>query len=152
MGKKRVIKKSEEEIIQESDGLDAVKKSKTKGKKARKKGVEQGKIYIYASYNNTTMTLTDKEGKVLGWSSAGSLGFKGTKKATPYAASEVANVISDKAEKMGMKEVEILVKGVGTGRSSALRAFAAKNMIINLIKDITPIPHNGCRPKKPRRV
>ncbi len=149
MGKKRVIEKSEEEIIQEKDKIDASKKKKVKTKK---KGLDYGCIYISASYNNTMMTLTDKQGKVLSWATAGNLGFKGTKKATPYAASEVANTLCEKAEKMGMKEVDIFVKGVGSGRSSALRALAARNVIINRIKDITSIPHNGCRPKKPRRT
>ncbi len=147
MGKKRVIKKTEEEIIEEREKLEAAKK---KGK-VKKRGVEKGRIYISASYNNTMMNLTDKEGKVLLWASAGNLGFKGTKKATPYAASEVTNVIAEKAEKMGMKEVDVFVKGIGSGRSSALRALAGKNIIINSIKDVTPIPHNGCRPKGPRR-
>jgi small subunit ribosomal protein S11 len=149
MGKKRVIEKSEEDVLAEKDELDAVKKKKSKTKK---KGVDYAYIYISASYNNTMMTLTDKQGKVLSWASAGQLGFKGTKKATPYAASEVANNLCEKAEKMGVKEIDIFVKGVGTGRSSALRALSSKDIIINLIKDVTPIPHNGCRPKKPRRV
>ncbi len=149
MGKKRVIAKTEEEILEEEGKLDKKKKSK---KKEKRKNVQHGRMYISASYNNTTMTLTDKEGKVLSWTTAGNLGFKGTKKATPYAASEVANTLSEKAQKIGVKEVDIFVKGVGTGRSSALRALAGKDIIINSIKDITPIPHNGCRPKKPRRV
>ncbi len=148
MGKKRIIKKTEEEILQEKDELETAKKKKGK---AGKKGVTYGRIHISTSYNNTLMTLADTRGEVLTWVSAGSLGFKGTKKATPYAASEVANVLSEKAEKMGVREVDVFVKGVGTGRSSALRALAGKDMIINRIKDITPIPHNGCRPKKPRR-
>lgn len=150
MGKKRVIEKTEEEILEERNRIGEAKKEKGKARKRR--GVEVGRIYIAASYNNTMINLTDKEGKVLGWASAGALGFKGTKKATPFAASEVANVIADKAEKMGMKEVDIYVKGVGTGRSSALRALAARNIVINLIKDLTPIPHNGCRPRRGRRV
>ncbi len=149
MGKKRVIEKSEEEIIKEKDEIEASKKKKAKTKR---KGVDYGHIYISASYNNTMMTLTDKQGKVLSWTTAGNLGFKGTKKATPYAASEVANVLCEKAEKIGVKEADVFVKGVGSGRSSALRALAAKNIIINRIKDVTPIPHNGCRPKRPRRT
>ncbi len=144
MGKKRVIKKGEGEGVK--------KKVAKKSPVSKSKSVKKGRIYISASYNNTTMTLTDAEGKVLGWATAGNLGFKGTKKATPYAASEIANSISEKAERLGMKEVDILVKGVGTGRSSALRAFAAKEIIINSIKDVTPIPHNGCRPPGPRRT
>ncbi len=149
MGKKRVIEKTEEELLEERSNLEAAKKKKGK---AKKRGVEKGRIYISASYNNTMMNLTDKDGKVLAWATAGNLGFKGTKKATPYAASEVANVLSEKAEKMGVKEIDIFVKGVGSGRSSALRALSTKNIIINSIKDVTPIPHNGCRPKRPRRV
>ncbi len=149
MGKKRVIEKTEEEILEEEGSLDKKKKSK---KREKRKNVQHARMYISASYNNTTMTLTDKEGKVLSWTTAGNLGFKGTKKATPYAASEVANTLSERAQKIGVKEVDIFVKGVGTGRSSALRALAGKEIIINSIKDITPIPHNGCRPKKPRRV
>ncbi len=149
MGKKRIIEKSEEETLAEKDELDAVRKKKGK---IKKRVAEYAYVHISASYNNTMMTLTDKQGKVLGWSSAGNLGFKGTKKATPYAASEVANAICEKAEKIGVKEMDVFVKGVGTGRSSALRALSSKDIIINLIKDITPIPHNGCRPKKPRRV
>jgi len=149
MGKKRVIEKTEEELLEERSSLEAAKKKKGK---AKKRGVEKGRIYISASYNNTMMNLTDKDGKVLAWATAGNLGFKGTKKATPYAASEVANVLSEKAEKMGVKEIDIFVKGVGSGRSSALRALSTKNIIINSIKDVTPIPHNGCRPKRPRRV
>ncbi len=149
MVKKRVIEKTEEEILEEEGSLDKKKKSK---KREKRKNVQHARMYISASYNNTTMTLTDKEGKVLSWTTAGNLGFKGTKKATPYAASEVANTLSERAQKIGVKEVDIFVKGVGTGRSSALRALAGKEIIINSIKDITPIPHNGCRPKKPRRV
>ncbi len=148
MGKKRVIKKSEEEVVEEKEKADASKKKKTK---AKRKGVDYGHIYISASYNNTMMTLTDQQGKVLAWATAGNLGFKGTKKATPYAASEVTNSLCEKAEKMGVKEIDVFVKGVGSGRSSALRALATKNITINLIKDVTPIPHNGCRPKRPRR-
>jgi len=149
MGKKRIIEKSEEELLEEKNKLEEAKKKKGKEKK---RGVKEGRIYISATYNNTMITLTDKAGKVLSWTTAGSLGFKGTKKATPYAASEVANVVAEKAEKMGLKEVDIFVKGVGSGRSSALRALAGKNMTINSIKDVTPIPHNGCRPRGPRRV
>lgn len=151
MGKKRVIEKTEEEMLSE---LEGEKKEKSSGKKKalNKRALQKGRIYIFASYNNTKITLTDEEGKVLSWATSGNLGFKGTKKATPFAASEVANRINEKAEKMGMKEVDIFVKGVGTGRSSALRAFASKSITINSIKDITPIPHNGCRPPSPRRT
>ncbi len=148
MGKKRVIVKTG------SDSEKATKKAgaqKKKGK-AKRRTVTEGRIYISATYNNTSVSLTDKNGELLAWSSAGSLGFKGTKKATPYAASEATNAIVEKIEKMGIKEIDVFVKGVGSGRSSSLRVLAGTDIIINHIKDITPIPHNGCRPKKPRRV
>lgn len=148
MGKKRVIKKTGTEVSEKSKKATT---SKKKGK-AKRKSVSEGRIYISATYNNTAINLTDKNGEVLGWSSAGSLGFKGTKKATPYAASEATNSIVEKMEKLDMKEVDVFVKGVGSGRSSALRVLAGTNVVINSIKDVTPIPHNGCRPRKPRRV
>ncbi len=148
MGKKRVIKKTGTEVSEKAKKAGS---SKKKGK-VKRKSVSEGRIYISATYNNTVINLTDKNGEVLGWSSAGSLGFKGTKKATPYAASEATNAIIEKVEKMDMKEVDVFVKGVGSGRSSALRVLAGTNIVINSIKDITPIPHNGCRPRKPRRV
>ncbi len=148
MGKKRVIKKTGTEVSDKSKKVDT---SKKKGK-AKRKSVTEGRIYVSATYNNTAINLTDKNGEVLGWATAGSLGFKGTKKATPYAAAEATNSIVEKIEKMGIKEVDIFVKGVGSGRSSALRVLSGTNIVINSIKDITPIPHNGCRPRKPRRV
>ncbi len=144
MGKKRVIKKASADSSSKKGGVKKVQ--------SKRKSISQGKIYISATYNNTMMNLTDNDGAVLAWASAGNLGFKGTKKATPYAASEVTNVICEKAEKLGVKEVSIVVKGVGSGRTSALRALAGKTIIINSIKDVTPIPHNGCRPRRPRRV
>lgn len=151
MGKKRVIKQTEEEILEEAE-QDVKSTSKKKKVKAGKRGVEKVRICISASYNNTMLTVTGNNGKVLFWTSAGSLGFKGTKKSTPYAASESMNVAAEKMEKMGVKEASVFVKGVGSGRTSALRALATKNIIITSIKDITPIPHNGCRPPKARRL
>ncbi len=148
MGKKRVIKKTGTEASEKAKKASTAKKKA----KAKRKAVTEGRVYISATYNNTVVNLTDKNGEVLGWSSAGSLGFKGTKKATPYAASEATNSIVEKMEKMGIKEIDVFVKGVGSGRSSALRVLAGTNFVINSIKDVTPIPHNGCRPRKPRRV
>ncbi len=151
MGKKRVAQKTEEELLAEKDERE--KAIKEKEKTAVKKGrVKQGRIYISASYNNTVITLTDESGNTLAWVSAGSLGFKGTKKATPYAASRIATVVGSKAEKIGVQEVDIYVKGVGSGRNSALKSLSARTMKIKSISDVTPIPHNGCRPPKPRRV
>lgn len=120
---------------------------------ARKKTINFGKIYISASFNNTLITITDEEGGVISWGSAGASGFKGTRKSTPYAATTaVEKVINEAKEKFDLKEVEIYVKGPGPGRDAALRAIKAARIKISLIADITPIPHNGVRQKKKRRV
>ena len=129
----------------------SAKKEKVVKKKV-KKNIVVGIAHVQATFNNTKLLLTDIEGGALAWSSSGSLGFKGAKKGTPFAASKVAGALLDKAEALGIKELEIVVKGVGAGRESAIRTFAGKGMDIRLIRDITPIPHNGPRPKKPRRV
>ncbi|OHA71037.1 MAG: 30S ribosomal protein S11 [Candidatus Wildermuthbacteria bacterium RIFCSPLOWO2_12_FULL_40_9] len=113
---------------------------------------KEGRIYIFSSYNNTILTLTDLDGKVLSWASAGRLGFKGAKKATPFAASKVAETITQASKKIGIDKVDILVKGIGSGRESAVRSLVTRGLNIMSIKDITPIPHNGCRPPKVRRV
>lgn len=136
------------------------KKAGTKGSKvskkrgaAKKKGpISHGKAFIQATYNNTIVTLTDLNGNVLGWSSAGSSGFTGPKKSTPYAASIVVKNALDKIADYEMKEVNVFVTGVGQGRESAVRAFNANNVQVLTIQDVTPIPHNGCRAPRPRRV
>ncbi len=149
MGKKRIIEKTEEELAAEKDKLQQeVKKSS----KAKSRGIGEGRVYISCSYNNTITTLTDAQGDVLGWATAGNIGFRGSKKATPFAASKVAEVLTQKAQKAGIERIRIFVKGVGGGRDSAIRALAARGFDIISIKDVTPIPHNGCRPRKPRRV
>lgn len=112
----------------------------------------EGKIFIQSTYNNTIMTVTDKSGNVIAWMSAGSLGFSGPKKATPFAASKVAEAIVQKIEKTGPSTVEICVRGVGSGRDSAVRSFASRGLNITAIKDVTPIPHNGPKPPKTRRI
>jgi|SRR3989344_6121336 len=145
MGKKRIITKT----ASEAEGIS--KKSSSRSGKSRQR-TSEGILHIQATFNNTKLLLTDIEGGALAWSSSGSLGFKGAKKGTPFAASKVAGALLDKAEALGIKELEIVVKGVGAGRESAIRTFAGKGMDIRLIRDITPIPHNGPRPKKPRRV
>jgi len=129
-------------------------KTKTRVKKKEKKIIGSGRVYIQASFNNTIVSVTDLKGNVLSWSSSGSLsGFRGAKKATPFAAQLVTEDACKKAvETYGLKDVEIYVKGPGIGRESAIRAVSNLGLYINLIKDITPIPHNGCRPKKRRRV
>ncbi len=137
--------------------LETAKKSSkaTKGKRKGvkvKKQVEHGKAYVQASYNNTIVTLTDLNGNVIAWASAGSSGFKGPKKATPYAASIVVRNALDKAAAYGLREVSMFVTGVGQGREGAIRAFHSQGLEVVSIKDTTSIPHNGCRPPRPRRV
>jgi len=114
--------------------------------------VPKGRVYIYSSYNNTIVTITDPNGNVLVSTSAGKVGFSGPKKATPYAAGVIVKDALSKAQKFGLKEIQIFVKGIGTGRDAAIRALAESGLNILSIKDITPIPHDGCRPVKPRRV
>ncbi len=121
-------------------------------KKKKKKFIPHGQAHIQATYNNTIITITDPMGNVISWSSAGRCGFKGPKKATPYAASIIVKDAVDKAKTMGLKSVDVFVKGVGSGREGAIRALNANNINVMSIKDITPIPHNGCRPPKVRRV
>ncbi|PIS17344.1 MAG: 30S ribosomal protein S11 [Candidatus Nealsonbacteria bacterium CG09_land_8_20_14_0_10_42_14] len=152
MGKKRIIKKTEEELLKEREEVDAAVKKEVKTETAVRKGIKEGKIYISSSYNNTVITLTDLKGNALGWASAGQIGFKGTKKATPFAASKVAEAISQTVKKLGIEKVAVLVKGIGSGRESAIRSLAARGFDIVSITDLTPVPHNGCRPPKVRRV
>ena len=122
-------------------------------KKKEKKIVEQGRVYIKATFNNTIVTITDTKGNVLGWSSTGAHGFKGSRKSTPFAARVAADDALKKALDSGMKSVDVYVKGPGSGRESALRAISAlEDMRITSINDITPVPHNGCRPPKQRRI
>jgi len=147
----------EEQIITNTEETSEVlKKIESKPKKGRKKKivkeVYEGLAFIQATYNNTIVTLTDNNGNVLGWSSAGHVGFKGPKKATPYAASKIVKNVIDKTKDFGLKSVSVFVKGVGAGRDSAIRALNANGLIINSIKDTTPIPHNGCKRPRPRRI
>ena len=152
MGKKRIAEKTEAELLKESNAekknLEQKKTQVQKGKKRYTKG----RAYIQASYNNTMITMTDDKGNVITWMSAGSIGFSGPKKATPFAASKVAEAIAEKVRKSGPIDIKVFVKGVGSGRDQAVRALASRGFNITELKDITPIPHNGPRPKKPRRV
>lgn len=125
---------------------------KVKSKKKVKKSIKKGQAHIQATYNNTIVTITDPQGAVLAWSSAGINGFKGPKKATPYAAGIIVRNVAEKVKDFGLAEVEVFVKGVGAGREAAIRALHANGITVSSIKDVTPIPHNGCRPKKTRRV
>ncbi len=149
-----------EDVKKVADTTDAVAPAKVKASKPKpKKGgkkvkaqVPQGKAFIQASFNNTIFSLTDMNGAVLSWSSAGVVGFKGPKKATPYAASVIVRDAVEKAKDFGVKDVHVFVSGVGQGREGALRALNANNLNVLSIKDVTPMPHNGCRPPRPRRV
>jgi len=158
MGKKRVIKKTEQELLKETEKSEAAeKKATTKATQSKKKkdkfsNLNCANIYIQSTYNNTLITLTDLQGNVVAWSSAGSIGFKGPKKATPFAATKVVETLIEKVRNLGVKEAFVFVRGIGSGRESAIRALVNYGLEINGIKDITPVPHNGCRPKKPRRV
>ncbi len=150
MGKKRIIKKTEKELIEEREKVDQKVIKETKASPLGK--IKEGKIYISSSYNNTIITLSDNKGSIITWLSAGSIGFKGTKKSTPFAASKVAEAMALAAKNIGIEKVGIFIKGIGAGRESAIRSLAAKGLDIIFIKDVTPIPHNGCRPPKIRRV
>lgn len=127
-------------------------KPKTKSKKKEKKNIVSGIAHVNSTFNNTLVTITDAQGNVVSWSSSGMMGFKGSRKATPYASQLAAEDAGRKAQEHGMKELEVLVKGPGSGRESALRALQTIGFTVKSIKDITPIPHNGCRPPKRRRV
>jgi small subunit ribosomal protein S11 len=123
-----------------------------KGKKDKKKNVSEGCVYIQATFNNTIVTITDITGNTISWASAGGLGFRGAKKSTPFAAQTTAETAAKKAIEDGLREVRVFVKGPGVGRESAIRSLGALGLRVRSIKDVTPIPHNGCRPQKSRRV
>lgn len=144
MGKKRVVKKI-------GSSMDSALRARTLAKGLKKK-IAEGILYVESTYNNTKLTLTDNSGNVMTWSTSGSLGFKGAKKGTPFAAGKIAEVIGEKASQAGVKEVKVIVKGVGSGREAAIRSFSAFGIEITSIEDQTPVPHNGPKPKKPRRI
>ncbi len=131
----------------------AAKKSKnTRGRKKVRKNIERGQAHIQATFNNTIVTLSDVGGNVIAWSSAGALGFKGSRKSTPFAAQMCSEAAAKAAMEHGLKSVQVFVKGPGSGREAAIRALQAAGLEITMIQDVTPIPHNGCRPPKRRRV
>lgn len=144
MGKKRIIKKS-------GKGMDQGRKDRALSR-AVKKRIERGVLHVEATFNNTKAVLTDEKGNAVVSSSAGALGFAGSRKSTPYAAAKVGELLGDKALAIGLREASVIIRGVGAGRESVLRAFSGKGISIRAIKDATPIPHNGPRPPKPRRV
>ena len=145
-----------DEVIQQAEPSTPKEKKAAKsrsrkgGKKIRQ--VPQGAAHIQATFNNTIVTLTDPQGNVLAWSSAGTVGFKGPKKATPYAASVIVRDVAEKVKLFGLRDVEVFICGVGQGKEGAVRALNASGFTILSIKDVTPVPHNGCRPSRPRRV
>ncbi len=145
MGKKRIIGKEEEtkSVATETPKEPAV---------TSKRRISVGTVNVQATFNNTKILVADEKGNALFWSSSGSLGFQGAKKGTPYAATKVAELLADKAQNIGIRELHVVVRGVGGGREAAIRTFAGKGLAILSIRDATPIPHNGPRPKKPRRV
>ncbi len=128
------------------------KQVRTKSRKKEKKNIASGIVHIQATFNNTVVNITDRMGNTISWSSAGSLDFRGAKKSTPFAAQITAETAARKAMEHGLREVDVHVKGPGSGRESAIRTLQVVGLKINVIKDVTPIPHNGCRPRKKRRV
>lgn len=144
MGKKRIVKKK-------GQGMDSGLKSRSLSRVPKKK-LDTGTLHIHATYNNTKLMLTDQKGGAVIFSSCGALGFGGARKGTPFAAAKVGEVIGEKAAQMGVKSVDVIMKGVGPGRESSLRAFTGKGIAISVIKDKTPVPYNGPRAPKPRRV
>ena len=150
MGKKRLIKETQPKEVKEEKQIDAFVEKELKSKKIKK--VEEANLYIFATYNNTILNLTTLEGNTIYQSSAGKVGFEGTKKGTHYAGSRVAEVVAQVIKTLGISKVNVFIKGVGPGRDAALRMLASKDVNIVSIADITPIPHDGCRPPKVRKV
>ncbi len=142
MGKKRIVKK----------GGEAGTAGAASSTRSSKRKLDSGVLFVDATYNNTKVALGDEKGNIVTWSSSGSLGFAGAKKGTPFAAAKVGELVGERAVNMGVKQVSVIVKGVGAGRESSIRAFATKGILVNGIKDVTPVPHNGPRAPKPRRV
>jgi len=136
--------------ITNQQGSDS--KTSQKSSKSGRKKLDSGLLVIEATFNNTKVALTDKSGNVFAWSSSGHMGFKGAKKGTPFAASKVGELLAEKAEALGVKSIDVKIKGVGSGREPAVRAFMARGIEVNTIRDLTPVPHNGPRAKKARRV
>ncbi len=147
MGKKRIIKEGEEATTT----TDTVVAAPVAGTSS-KKHFDSGVLYVESTYNNTKLVLTDPKGNTLAWSTSGALGFKGAKKGTPFAAAKIGEKIAEKAAIFGIKEVKVIVKGVGSGRESAIRGFISKGINLTTIQDMTPVPHNGPKPPKPRRA
>ncbi|KKW14651.1 MAG: Ribosomal protein S11 [Parcubacteria group bacterium GW2011_GWA2_50_10b] len=149
MGKKKIATVEEKAV---AEGAEPALESAPQGAKSAKRRVDSGVLCVESTYNNTKLVLTDPAGGTLAWSSSGSLGFKGAKKGTPFAAAKVGETLAVKAQTLGVKEVRVVVKGVGSGRESAIRGFISKGINLTSIQDMTPVPHNGPKPPKPRRT
>lgn len=150
MGKKRIVKTEAESAKTTAEDVANVEKKEEV--KVSRRHFDSGILYIESTFNNTKLTLTDNKSNTLAWSSSGSLGFRGAKKGTPFAAAKVGETLSLKAQTLGIKEVKVVVKGVGSGRESAIRGFISKGINLTTIQDKTPVPHNGPKPPKPRRT
>jgi len=144
--------KDEKTEEKKAEGKPEEKAPERARKKKGRKNIAEGVVHIHSTFNNTIVTITDYQGNVISWSSAGSMGFKGSRKGTPFAAQQAADSAAKKAADHGVRSVQVFVRGPGAGRESALRSLQAAGIHISLIKDVTPIPHNGCRPPKRRRV
>ena len=144
--------KVEKKIETKDKKVENKKVSTFKNKKKAKKNITSGIAYVYSTFNNTIISIADESGNVISWSSAGAKGFKGSRKSTPYAAQIAAEDVGNKAKEYGLKNLKVEVSGPGSGRESALRSLQSIGYVITSIKDVTPIPHNGCRPRKRRRV
>lgn len=153
MGKKKIATAPTSETPEKAGvGIPTPEGVGIEKKASSKKRVDSGILCVESTYNNTKLTLTDMKGGTLAWSTSGSLGFKGAKKGTPFAAAKVGELLADKAQTLGIKEVRVVVKGVGSGRESAIRGFISKGINLTTIQDQTPVPHNGPKPPKPRRT
>jgi len=139
-------------LIAENESMEAKVQKEAPALTPLSGQIKEGRVYISSSYNNTVLTLTDAKGNVLAWASAGAIGFKGAKKSTPFAASKVAEGLTQAIKKIGIQKIAVFVKGIGSGRESAIRSLAGRGFEITAITDVTPVPHNGCRPPKARRV
>lgn len=162
MGKKRITKEGEEvtsgkkaapvAAAEGAEKAEGAAPAASAGKASSKKRVDSARLCVESTYNNTKVVLTDMKGATLAWSSSGALGFRGAKKGTPFAAAKVGETLAVKAQALGVKEISVLIKGVGSGREAAVRGFISKGINLLTVTDATPMPHNGPKPKKPRRV
>lgn len=149
MGKKKI---ATTEDVENKDTPAVAEVAPAASKSSKRRVVDSGVLCVESTYNNTKLVLTDPKGGTLAWSSSGSLGFRGAKKGTPFAAAKVGETLAQKAQELGVKEVRVVVKGVGSGRESAIRGFISKGINLTTIADMTPVPHNGPKPPKPRRT